>query len=91
MTDLDPDQVRELADDPKLMAAVHLKIENMLIDMRDSRMSVMNANGLTVREADGSPSDTIRIGTRWAVQIAVRAIADELAGRERARTEKKAE
>lgn len=81
MTDLDPDQVRELADDPELMAAVHLKIENMLIDMRDSGTFTGNANGLAVREADGSPSDIIRIGTRWAVQIAVRTIADELADR----------
>lgn len=81
MTSLDPDKVRDLADDPGLMTAAHLKIESMLLDMRDSRVSNMSANGLVVREADGTPSDAIRIGTRWAVQIAVRAIADELARR----------
>ena len=55
------------------LTAIHAHIENILVEMRDNRTSILGrANGLVVRERDGKPSQTIRIGTRQAVDIAVR-------------------
>lgn len=73
------ESVRALSRDPKMLQAAHIKLEDQLIDMRDSQMSVFPAaNGMVVREKDGSPSDVIRIPTAMAVQIALEAIADKL-------------
>lgn len=48
---------------------IHSKLEDQACDMRDSRISMLGvANGLVVREKDGSPSSIIRIGTRSLVQ-----------------------
>lgn len=78
---IDPGKLRELADDPELMDAVRLKLEDTLVEMRDSCMFTPNRNGLAIHDRDGEPNGVIRIGTGWAIQIALRAIADELASR----------
>jgi hypothetical protein len=59
-----------LTEDEK--TALHVHVEDQLIEMRDSAMSMLGcANGLVVRNRDASPSDIIRIGTRMAVTIVV--------------------
>lgn len=83
--------LRKLAKDPRLLTQVHLKIENLLIEMRDSGMSVgvsapgggihFPANGLVVKYRDGQPSDIIRLGTRDAVRTALEGAAEYLEGK----------
>lgn len=71
--------IRGLAQDQFLLHIVHCRLEDMLIEMRDSRTSILPAaNGLVVKEADGTPSDVIRLPTRMAVKFALEAIADYL-------------
>jgi hypothetical protein len=55
------------------LTQLHVHVEDILIMMRDSRISELTcANGLVVREADGKPSEIIRIGTRWACEMIVK-------------------
>lgn len=80
---MNAEELRQLAEDPDTLTAVHLAIEDQLIDMRDSGMFMgygnsLPANGLVVREADGSPSDIIRMGTRHAVTAILWALADHV-------------
>lgn len=85
--------LRRIADDPELMQAAHLAIEDELIELRDSCMMIgssvgLPANGFVVREKDGSPSPVIRLGTRPGIVMALKAIADRIdadgcAGKER--------
>lgn len=70
--------LRKIADDPNLMFAAHLAIEDEAADRRDRMIQVMNRNGIAIYTHDSQPSSIIRIGTREAVQIALRAIANEL-------------
>lgn len=76
-------ELRRLAEDPATLTALHQYMEDELIEMRDRRMFMgygnrLPANGLVVREPDGSPSDTIRIGTRTAIEMILKAAADRL-------------
>jgi hypothetical protein len=78
--------IRKLADDPELLMAVHIKIEDLLIEMRDAGLSIVTshggpANGLVVRYIDGSPSDIIRLGTRDAIRETLRGAADHVEGK----------
>jgi hypothetical protein len=71
--------VRGLADDPEAMLAAHKAVEDVLIDLRDRRISVpSHGNGLVAREYDGKDSSIIRLGTREGIRIALQAIADHL-------------
>jgi hypothetical protein len=73
------DQLRELAERPEMMTAAHLAIENELIEMRDSGIFIgPHANGLAVKNKDGSPSPVIRMGTRMAIQMILRVLADQV-------------
>lgn len=48
---------------------IHVKIEDILVDMRDHRISQFTCcNGLSIREKDGKSSQIIRLGTREAVR-----------------------
>jgi hypothetical protein len=52
-----------------------LAVENTLVELRDSRISVLNrGNGLVIREFDGSESSVIRMGFETALRIGVEAI-----------------
>ncbi len=51
-------------------------VEDVLIEWRDSRLSVLRNNGLVVKEADGKDSSIIRMGTEDAVRIAAKAIIE---------------
>lgn len=80
---LTPDDLRALAGDAAALAAAHIKLEDLLIELRDDRISLMGrGNGLVIREQDGKESSMIRIGTRDAVRIGLLAIADELERRQ---------
>jgi hypothetical protein len=56
------------------LTAIHIAVENELIELRDMGVQLIYgnrfpANGLVVREKDGSPSAIIRIGTRNAIAM----------------------
>lgn len=78
---IDPKELRGLADDIDLVKAVHLEIENRLVEMRDSGMMVPNRNGLAILDKDGKSNGIIRIGTGWAIQMIIGRLADELSAR----------
>lgn len=75
--------LRQIADNPELMAAAHLAIEDYLVMLRDSGMLIgglnsMPRNGFVIREKDGSPSEIIRMGTKSGIEMALMAIADHI-------------
>lgn len=55
-------------------------IEDLLIEFRDRRISIAPGgpagHGLVVREADGAPSDIMRLRTGEAIRIAVKAMLE---------------
>lgn len=77
--------LRKMAEeDGDELFAAHLAIEDEAVDRRDRRDRCMftgNRNGIAIFSRDSEPSPLIRIGTREAVQIALRAIADHLEGK----------
>lgn len=75
--------LRAIADDPDLMVAAHLAVEDHLVELRDSCMFIggpdsLPANGFVIREKDGSPSEIIRLGTKPGIRMALKAIADKI-------------
>lgn len=68
-----------IINNPELIEIARKAIEDEAIEMRDSRIGIINrANGIVVKEQDGSPSSIIRIPTDQAVIIALQAIAKHL-------------
>jgi len=60
--------------DEHALTMAHKAIEDVLIECRDGRLSVMGpANGFVVKERDGLPSGIMRLGTRDGLRIAVKA------------------
>ncbi len=54
------------------------KIEDLLISLRDNRISLpLRNNGLVCKEKDGNPSSMIRIGFEQALLIAIEHINDK--------------
>lgn len=47
---------------------IHAKIEDLLIEFRDSRVSTLCANGLVIREKNGDTSSIIRLRTGEAIR-----------------------
>lgn len=71
--------LRDAADDPEFLRAAHLAIEDVLVEWRDARLSTpFCGNGLVVRERDGKASSQIRMSTREALTIGLKAMADHL-------------
>ena len=69
----------KLAEDQSLLEAARKAIEDVLIERRDSRLSLLGrGNGLVVREQDGSHSDVIRLGPEDAMRIGLLAIAQAI-------------
>lgn len=74
--------LKELADNGELLEVGRKAIEARLLEWRDERLSEpMRGNGLVVREKDGTPSDIIRFGPEVALNIGLRAIAEEIGRR----------
>jgi hypothetical protein len=64
-----PDDIDEAA-----LTAAHLAVENVLIEFRDRRISILGgANGFVVNEYDGMPSSVMRLETRAGLRIGIRA------------------
>ena len=51
-----------------------LAVENMLVELRDSRISVMRNNGLCIKEKDSTPSAIVRMPIETAITVAMEAI-----------------
>lgn len=71
--------LREILNDPELIEVARLKIEDFLIEMRDSGCFIYGrGNGFTVNSYDGQPSSAMRLGTPEGIRMALDAIADKL-------------
>lgn len=71
--------IGELANNPELLEVGRRAIEDVLIEWRDSRLSIWGrGNGLVVKEKDGSESSIIRMGAEHALKIGLEAIAKHL-------------
>jgi len=71
--------LESVSNNTELLEVARKAIEDALIEMRDSRLSVLfRNNGLVIKEKDGSESSIIRLGPEGAVAIALRAIAIHL-------------
>jgi hypothetical protein len=58
----------------RALTLAHAAVEDVLIEFRDARISVMGpANGFVVKERDGSLSDIMRLGTRDGLAIGIKA------------------
>jgi hypothetical protein len=77
------DELRELADNGKLLEIGRKAIEDELIEWRDSRRATLRNNGFTVREMNGEASSIIRFGPEVGLRIALRAIAEHIADESR--------
>ena len=55
-----------------------LAIEDELIELRDARIGVLNRNGLTINEKDGSVSEIRRMSTAGAVWQTLATVLPEL-------------
>lgn len=59
--------------DEQALYLAHKAVEDALVAARDNRTSLAGwANGLVIREADGTESGIVRLSTRHALQIALR-------------------
>lgn len=67
--------LQTITDSPELLEVARKAIEDQLVEMRDSRMSMaLRNNGLVIRESDGSVSSIIRFGPEGAMIIGLNAI-----------------
>lgn len=74
-----PTGLRSVADSKQLLEVARRAIEDALVELRDSRISIgIRNNGLVIREQDGTESPIIRFGPEDAVRIGLMAIADSL-------------
>jgi hypothetical protein len=83
--------LEEAAQDDALLEAARQKIEDVLIEFRDARISTLRGNGLVCRESDGRESHIIRMGPEAAVRIGLRAIAAAIRSREQAEARREEE
>jgi hypothetical protein len=50
-----------------------LAVEDVLVERREARISMLRGNGLVIAEKDGKPSPVIRMGMEEALKIAYEA------------------
>ena len=71
--------IEKIVDDDELLEVGRRAVEDVLVQWRDSRLSVpLRNNGLVIREKDGRYSSIIRMGTEDAIKIGLIAIARSL-------------
>lgn len=76
-------RLRAIAADDELLEVGRAAIEAELLELRDSRISLLSrGNGLVIRERDGKASGTIRLGPEDAIRIGLEAIAEHFDGRD---------
>lgn len=69
--------LEELLEREDLLEVGRKAVEDALIDLRESRVSILNrGNGLVCREKDRTPSHIIRMGTEQALVVAIKAIIE---------------
>lgn len=71
-------KLTELLNNDGLMEVGRLAVEDMLVELRDSRLSCNRNNGFCIREYDGSPSSVVRLPTESGIRIAIKAIIKKL-------------
>jgi len=59
---------------PEEYEIARLTIENILIDFRDNRISVLRNNGLVIKEKDGTASYIVRMATAECIRIGIETI-----------------
>jgi len=73
--------LESVANNDVLLEVGRKAIEDVLIDFRDSRMSMLGrGNGLVVCEKDGTASSVVRLGPEAALRIGLLAIAKATVG-----------
>jgi hypothetical protein len=71
--------LRTIARDWHALYVMHKAIEDTLIELRDHRESAYAAgNGFVIVEADGNPSEIIRLRVPEGISIGLRALADHI-------------
>jgi hypothetical protein len=79
--------VAEIELDDTALRLACVAVEDVLIDYRDRRISMLGAaNGFVVNERDGSPSEVMRLRTRDGLRIAIRAYLEAMEGTAEDRT-----
>ena len=74
---MDVEILKEVVSSPWLLEIGRKAVEDVLVDRRDNRLSVLNrGNGLVIREKDGKESCIIRMGTGDAMRIGIEAIIE---------------
>jgi hypothetical protein len=77
-------KLEEIAKDESLLEIGRLEVENILVMMRDARISAFNRNnGIVIKEKDGKESSVIRMGPETCIQIGLQAIAHHLSRKEK--------
>lgn len=72
----------EIEIDAAALEVARKKVEDVLIDMRDSQISILGGgNGFVVREKDGSDSSIIRLSTAVGLSLGIKAYLGALAER----------
>jgi hypothetical protein len=71
-------KLTEIIENDELLEIGRKAIEDVLVDLRDSRIAVLRNNGLVIKERDGKESDIIRMGPEHALRIGLKAIAQHL-------------
>lgn len=66
--------LKEIINSTALIELGRSSIEAELLELRDSRISMLRNNGLVVKEKDGSHSSIIRLGPEDALTIGLTAI-----------------
>lgn len=60
--------------DQDALTAAHKAVEDVLVGLRDHGVSTLEvANGVVIRGRNGEASSAIRLGTREALEIGIRA------------------
>ena len=78
------EQVSDRSDgfDEEALSSACRAVESALVDMRDNRVSLLGAvgaaSGLVVRESDGERSSVVRLTTRQALELGIRAYLEDL-------------
>lgn len=70
--------LKEITESPELLEVGRKAVEDVLVDFRDNRISMIRGNGLVIREKDGQDSHIIRIGPEDALRIGLKAIMEHL-------------
>ena len=76
-----PEDLLSLLENEDAMRAARQAVENAMLDLRDSRISLLGCgHGMVARERDGKESFVIRMATRDVLHVALTAMAKQIGG-----------